>query len=141
MSPLAPAFATKPLCVGGPSARWRPGGRHYSSGSKVPGVSLDADQGLQARVLHEAPSQLCRTIPPVDTTRQDDATGALAVQLRLVDSRRQRAVLAQGPRGGDHATTRADDQLVGRAEVLARAVVDRPHAMRDRHVLGTGAAG
>ena len=58
-------------------------------------------------------------VPPVHVARQEHAAGALAVQLGVVHARRDVALLLERARRVDHAPSRADDQRVGRAEVLA----------------------
>src|SRR5581483_3159525 len=92
-------------------------------------------------MLDEGLAQLARALPPVDAARQDGAAGAQAVQLRAIDSRGRRTVVAQGFGRVDDAAPRANDQLVRGAQVLARTVVDGAHGVRHGHVLRPGAAG
>src|SRR5207249_5642062 len=54
---------------------------------------------------------------------------------RVVHRRVDGTVVPQGPRGGEDAAARPDDQLVRGPEVLVAAVVDRSHALGYRHVL------
>src|SRR5262249_46392651 len=74
-------------------------------------------------------------LEPVRGTGQYHAAGPAEVDLRVVDTRRCLAAIAQGFRGIEHPAPGADHHRVGRPEVLLGAIDDRAHALGDRLVL------
>src|SRR4051812_21938869 len=80
-------------------------------------------------------AEVLRAVPPVNVARQDDLARALAVHLRVVDSRRRHALLSQSPRRVNPTPPRADDHAVGRSQVLLVSLVNRAHRLRHGHVL------
>src|SRR5262249_27251960 len=86
-------------------------------------------------ILGEGFAQLLRRLDPVDRARQDDATGALAVEFRGVDARRYGTLITESERSLNQAPAGPDHHAVAGAKVLLRAVVDRPHTLGNRLIL------
>src|SRR2546428_2998447 len=59
----------------------------------------------------------------------------MTIDRGVVDARWSHGVVAESPGGVDHPSSCPDDHGVGGPEVLLRAVVDRPHALRDGLIL------
>src|SRR3990172_7670138 len=78
---------------------------------------------------------------PVLARRQDLLSGANALVGQVRVNARRLDAAGQLLRRVDEQAAHVDDRLVRRAQVLLRPVVDRPHALRHRLVLGQGAAG
>src|SRR5712692_7387300 len=94
-------------------------------------------------VLDKRPTQVSCRLEPVDGTRQDHTARTLPVELRVVNPRGDFAGFPQRLSCPHQMQAGADDHDVARAEVLLRAVIDRPHTLGDRLILkdDTGEAG
>src|SRR5690606_42035763 len=79
---------------------------------------------LFRRVVHERLAQLRRRLEDVRGAREDDAAGALGIDLWVVDAGRDGAVVAQGFGGLDQGAPDVDHHRVAGAQVLVGAVVD-----------------
>src|SRR5262249_48107776 len=83
-------------------------------------------------VLDEGPPQVSRRLKPVDGARQDHTAGTLPIELRMVHARGDFALVPQRLGGPNETQAAAGDHHVAGAEVLLRAIIDRPHALSDR---------
>src|SRR5207245_5493792 len=97
--------------------------------SAARGTRRQLDRLLEARRRHLGRQRLA----PVSVLRQHALGGAQRV-VRAVDAAR-RAAVAHGLHGLEQEPARLDHRLVGRPQMLARAIDDRPHALLDRAVL------
>src|ERR1041384_6879044 len=98
---------------------------YLGSGLRAAGLDLRGFRRHSIGVPEVA--QVLRAVPPVNVARQDDLARALAVHLRVVDSWRCHALLAQSLRRVNPATPRADDHTVGGPQVLLVTLVNRAH--------------
>src|SRR2546422_574797 len=89
----------------------------------------------RAAAGHSSPTQLAGRRAPVGAPRQDDATGAIAVDCRRVHAGRPLALVTPSGGSAQHAPSRANHHLVRAPQVLLGAVDERAHALRDRLVL------
>src|SRR5215472_2490683 len=74
-------------------------------------------------------------LPRARVLADEIATARTAIDLRVLDPRRQDAVLAQRPRRPEQAASGARDHLIRRGEVLESVVDDSAHALGDRLIL------
>src|SRR5690606_11817205 len=80
-------------------------------------------------------SHLLISVPPVGGPRNHEFTGPLPVDIWRVDTNRRLAMLFQSTGHRHELTSRPDDELVRRTEVLGGAVVDLAHRFGNRAVL------
>src|SRR5262249_16386261 len=97
------------------------------------------DGAGETGVLRPRGAQLARRLDPVGAERQHHAARAHGVDAGLVHAGRRLAPIAQRLGRVDQALAPPNDHRVARAEMLARAVVDRAHALGDGLVLEVNA--
>src|SRR5690242_909118 len=92
---------------------------------------------LDRRQIHSWPSStmLLRGLEPRLAGRNDDRGGTLLVHIRVADSGRRDAVLAEFLHRTHQPTSRGDDPKIRSAEVLLGAIANDTHAVLRSSVL------